>query len=253
MTDASLPPRLSLSDFRVGGVLNRTLSVLSRNFLTFFIVTAVAGLPSVLLSHGGMFAEGTTVQNPARVFGLMLLGFFLAIVLYTLSQAIVLYGAFQDMRGRAVSLAESFQVGLRRFFPIIGLAIVVSFVVMLGFILFIVPGLALLTMWFVATPACVVEQLGPFKSMRRSADLTGGHRWRIFGLMLLLFVINAVGGGMIGAILGVLGGQTLVLIGSLIWNGVWGAGYAVAAVVAYHDLRVAKEGIDIEQIASVFD
>jgi hypothetical protein len=29
--------------------------------------------------------------------------------------------------------------------------------------------------------------------------------------------------------------------------------YAITAVVAYHDLRVAKGGIDIEQIAAVFD
>jgi hypothetical protein len=253
MTEASLPPRLSLSDFRVGSVLNRTLSVLSRNFLTFFIVTTIAGLPTVLLSHSGMFMDGKTVQNPGQVFGMLLLSLFLGIVLYTFSQAIVLYGAFQDMRGRSVSLVESLQVGLRRFFPIIGVAIAVSFVVMLGFILFIVPGLILLTMWFVATPACVVEQLGPFKSMGRSAALTGGHRWKIFGLMLLLFVINGVGSGMIGGILAVVGGPTLVLIGSLIWSGIWGACYAVAAVVTYHDLRVAKEGIDIEQIASVFD
>ncbi len=28
---------------------------------------------------------------------------------------------------------------------------------------------------------------------------------------------------------------------------------AVVAVVTYHDLRVAKEGVDIEHIASVFD
>ncbi len=48
-------------------------------------------------------------------------------------------------------------------------------------------------------------------------------------------------------------GAPLALVGSLIWNGIWGAFYAIAVVVTYHDLRVAKEGIDIEQIASVFD
>ena len=36
---------------------------------------------------------------------------------------------------------------------------------MLGFILLIVPGLILFTMWFVATPACVVERLGPMRSL----------------------------------------------------------------------------------------
>ncbi len=50
-----------------------------------------------------------------------------------------------------------------------------------------------------------------------------------------------------------MGGTFLAGIGSLIWNGIWGAFYAIAAVVSYHDLRVAKEGINIEQIAAVFD
>ena len=251
MTDISEPTRFAAGDFRVGRVLDRTFSVLSRNFLAFFVVTAVAGLPTFLLSRSTDVIE--TGQNMALGFGLILLGFFLAIVLYTLSQAIVLYGAFQNMRGRPVSLIESLQVGLRRFFPIVGLAIGMSFFVMLGFVLIFIPGLILLTMWFVATPACVVEKLGPFRSMGRSADLTRGYRWRIFGLMLVLFLISAVAGPIIDAVLATMGGTMLVLIGSLIWNGIWGAFYAVAAVVAYHDLRVAKEGIDIEQIAAVFD
>jgi hypothetical protein len=50
-----------------------------------------------------------------------------------------------------------------------------------------------------------------------------------------------------------IGGEPLALIGDVLWNGVWGAFYAISVVVTYHDLRVAKEGIDIEQIAAVFD
>jgi hypothetical protein len=34
---------------------------------------------------------------------------------------------------------------------------------------------------------------------------------------------------------------------------VWGAFYAIFVVVTYHDLRVAKEGVDVHEIASVFD
>jgi hypothetical protein len=45
----------------------------------------------------------------------------------------------------------------------------------------------------------------------------------------------------------------LALIGGAILNGVWGAFNAIAVVVTYHDLRVAKEGANIEQIAAVFD
>jgi len=247
MTDTSVSTRFTESDFRVGRVLNRTTSVLSRNFLIFFIVTTVASLPLVLMR--GLQSESEPGQNVV----LVLISFFLAIVLYTLSQAVVLYGAFQDMRGRPVSLSESLQVGLQRFFPIIGLAIIVSILVGLASILLIVPGLILFTMWFVATPVCVVERLGPNASMRRSSQLTKGHRWKIFGLILLLIIISAMVSPVIEFGLAAVGGSTLAIIASLIWSGVWGAFYAISVVVTYHDLRVAKEGINIEQIAAVFD
>jgi hypothetical protein len=39
----------------------------------------------------------------------------------------------------------------------------------------------------------------------------------------------------------------------LLWSAVYSAFSAVLAVVAYHDLRVAQEGVDTDQIASVFD
>jgi MFS family permease len=254
MTDTPVSTPYAEGDFSVGRVLNRTFSVLTRNFLTFFTVTAVASLPSVLLSQSASLDPSmATGEDMALGVGLLLLGMFVGIVLYTLSQPIVLYGAFQDMRGRPVSLTESLQVGLRRFFSILGLAISMSLLMALGFIFFVVPGFILMSMWFVATPVCVVEQLGPFSSMGRSRRLTKGYRWRIFGLILLLFLISGIISPTLGLAMGAIGGKALVLIGALVWSGVWGAFYAIAAVVAYHDLRAAKEGIDIEQIAAVFD
>jgi hypothetical protein len=108
-------------------------------------------------------------------------------------------------------------------------------------------------MWYVGTPVCVVEQKGPLASLGRSSELTKGHRWKIFGMVLLLIVVAAIGGGIIVALLGLTGSFVLIKLGSLVWNGVWGAFYAIFGVVTYHDLRVAKEGVDTDQIASVFD
>src|SRR5215467_14168532 len=240
MTDASLAARFTESEFRVGRVLNRTSSVLSRNFLIFFVVTAVAQLPTLLFYRTETVSPNASGTEIAVMVALAIGGAVLMVVLSMLSQAIVLYGAFQNMRGREVSLAESLQVGLGRFFPILGMA-------------FIVPGLILATMWFVAAPACIVERLGPWASMRRSRELTKGHRWKIFGLMILMIIISAVAGSTIQAAFTAMGGTPLALVGDVLWNGVWGAFYAIAVVVTYHDLRAAKEGIDIDQIAAVFD
>jgi hypothetical protein len=39
----------------------------------------------------------------------------------------------------------------------------------------------------------------------------------------------------------------------LVWKVAWGAFFAAALTVTYHDLRVAKEGLTTDQIAAVFD
>ena len=90
---------------------------------------------------------------------------------------------------------------------------------------------------------------GVFSSLARSARLTRGHGWKIFGLMLLMYFCNAIVDSPIDQALS----GIPAFAGHVIWNGVWSAFYAILAVVTYHDLRVAKEGVDIEQIAAVFE
>jgi hypothetical protein len=209
--------RFAGNDFRIGQVINRGFSLLSRNFLIFVIVTMLAYLPTLLV-HRSMATSA--VGGPFSV-GAPLVSAFLIFLLSLLSQAIVLYGAFQDLRGRPVRLGESLRIALGRFLPIIGMVLVVLVVAVLGFLLaaFLVKLLAavlgallteiiafvlviggalyLLSVWFVGIPVCVVERLGPIASLLRSADLTKGHRWKIFGLGLLLLLV----GGLIGKII----------------------------------------------------
>ena len=37
------------------------------------------------------------------------------------------------------------------------------------------------------------DGVGVIESLKRSADLTRGHRWQLFGLGIVLFLINLVG------------------------------------------------------------
>jgi MFS family permease len=234
-------------EFRIGRVFSRTASILSRNFLTFFAVAAVASLPTVWMQHIGAGKPGTEGM------GLLLGAAYLAMALSMISQAIILYGAFQDMRGNRVSLLRSLGAVARRLLAIIGLAIVMAIGTGLGFVLLVVPGFILMTMWFVATPVCVVEQKGPLASLGRSSEITKGHRWAIFGTWILLVIGSAIVGAILTSVLALTGSAVLTILGTLVGNGAWGAFYAVFVVVMYHDLRVAKEGIDVHQIAAVFD
>jgi hypothetical protein len=256
MTDASLPAgRFTPGDFRVRQVFSQTWSVLSRNFLTFVLVCALASLPDAVL--GILMPEPTPdpLQN-LGILGVMVVDLLLFVLLATLVQAVLLDATFQVMRGRRIDLAESARIGLRHFLPLVSIAIIVPVLAGLGFLLLVFPGFVLYTMWFVATPACVVEQLGPVHSMERSRMLTKGHRWKIFWMLILLaLAFTAVQG--VDTVAHNLSsgtpGATVAQIVNLILEAVWTAVYAILSVVTYHDLRVAKEGIDTDEIAAVFE
>jgi hypothetical protein len=249
MTHTSVPAaHVAEGDFRVGSVISRSASLLSRYFLTFFIVAVIAYLPTVPLAG----TEDAEPADPTQVWLAWALSFVSVFVLHPLAEAIIVHAAFQDMRSRPVRPTESLNVVLRRFLTIVGLAFVVNFLMVLGVILLIIPGLMLYTMWFVALPACVVERLGPWTSLRRSRELTKRPYRQVFGLALLL-TITSFGGLLVEFGLAAVAGPIVGRIGNLIGNGLWLAFAAVVGTVIYHDLRVIKEGIDLEQIADVFD
>lgn len=252
MTDTSASiDRGTRKDFRIGRVFDRTFSVYARNFFKFFLISLIASTPGLL----ALASEGVTDDSAFTIRNLVLLmlEIFLTVAFALLSEAVLAYGAFQDMRGRPVNLVESLNIGLSRFLPIVGLSILAALGVTIGLILLIIPGLIMIAVWFVAVPVCVVEHLSPWQSLKRSAQLTKGHRWTIFiviiqfyvGLFLLSYVITHVLSG--------LGGDIIATFGDLIWSSIWGAFVSIFVVVTYYELRAAKEGVDIEQIAAVFD
>jgi uncharacterized membrane protein len=236
-------------------VFGRSFGILGRNAPIFVPLGALAALPNLLphlwrlqFQYGlkpGEVVVWTNTEYP----GLQLLGFLLSLCV----EAVVVYGAFQDMRGNKVRLGESFWVGLSRILPVIVASIGVGAVMGLGVLLLVIPGLIAMAMLYVTIPVCVVERLGPFKSMDRSASLTKGYRWKVFGVALLPALVGAIVIAVISAALRPLAESMALVIGQFLCEAFLVAYQAIVAVVTYHDLRVAKEGVDIDRIAAVFD
>jgi len=248
MTDTTAPTG---REFRIGPIFTRSWSIYTANFVAFTLVAIVIALPH---QFGG---DAETVGGAVRSFVAGIVG----VILEFIGQAVILYGAFQAMRGRPVIIGDAVRRGFSRFLSIVGVSILVSLGVFVGLILFIIPGIILALRWSVALPACVVENLGPIAAMRRSADLTKGHRWQIFGMFVLIIVVAMVAFGVIGALIGMgllaapetLGRLVLLGIVTVIITAIVTAYFNVMTAMIYHDLRVAKEGVGTEEIAAVFD
>ncbi len=227
--------------------MSKTFAILGRQFVKFALLALLPMAPLLLLILGLGSSSGTPGAGSA--FAAALTGI-LTFALQTVAQATSLYGAFQDMRRQPFTIGQSLQVGLARAVPVIGVAILVGLATGLGFVLFIVPGVIAGCMLYVAIPACVIEKTGVIASLSRSVALTKGYRWQIFGLFLLVVVVALVG----ALVLARIGGEGFVgQILGFVWQVVSTAIGAVLAAVIYHDLRAAKEGIDLDTLANVFD
>jgi hypothetical protein len=156
------------------------------------------------------------------------------------------------MRGKSASLGEAISWALGRFVPLFLLGIVYALGVIAGLIALIIPGYILIVMWAVAVPACVVEKTGPVDSLSRSSELTKGNRWQIFAIILIVGIVSGLIAQIVQAA-GMAAGVAVLIVVMVIWQGIAQAFNAVLAAVTYHDLRVTKEGGDIDRIASVFD
>jgi hypothetical protein len=238
----------------VGSVLGRTFGVWAANFVPFCVLGLIVEAP-VLVVLVVLAVSGTSLPTLQRVLdGLSAL---LALVL----TGGVTYGVFQALRNARPSLAEVLRLGLSRVLTVFVTALFTGIAVALGCCALIVPGLILMARFWVAVPVSVIEAPGAFGAMSRSAELTEGNRWRVFGLVLIMGLIAGGANAVLGVVSvlvagagsepGVVPAWTQALMGLALIP--VQALTAVAPAVAYHDLRVGREGADVEELLKIFE
>ncbi|WP_299399861.1 hypothetical protein [Pelagibius sp.] len=235
----------------IGSVLGTSLKVLGSNLLPFFTIAILTISPVYLFLYWWAWSESVFVSlnlwqlEIGIVLGEILLGF--------VTHAAVVYGTFQQLRGRRAGFVEIVLTGLRNALAVLAVAVVSSMLVMLGFLALVVPGIILATMYWVAIPAAVVEKTGIADSLARSSDLTRGHRWPVFALFLIFWVGQGLFDRLVESMFDFDGDYNFALAVTWLMSAAITALGAVVSTVTYYHLRRLKEGIGIDEIAAVFD
>jgi uncharacterized membrane protein YgcG len=188
--------------------------------------------------------------------GIVLLLSFISVLLAT---AVCFKAVADAYLGIEPDWRRSLRFAVRRLLGLVVLAIAYGVAIVIGFLLVIVPGIWLAVAFSVAVPALLLERVGPFAAMGRSFRLVRGRWWATFGALLVGYLLVGILGGIVQGIVmvvpGVIAdGNTVVgAIGAVV-GGTLGAVLTTpysAAVIAlvYFDLRVRKEGLDLQLIA----
>jgi len=218
------------SHLDIGGVFEATGDIYSKAFGTFWIVALALLVPVAILqfifNSGGMAFIVSLVQIVATAW---LAGSVVRIVQDVENDGQVDY-----------SVGELLGSVWPRLLAIIGLEILVGIIVLIGTIFFIIPGIILALILAVSLPALVVEGIGIFDAMSRSAALTKDNRMRILGVGILLILILlgvAIVAGLLSAVTPILGAIVGLVLGVLLYPYVY-----MLTTVLYYRLVELKEG-----------
>jgi hypothetical protein len=162
--------------------------------------------------------------------------------------------------GREIGPAEALKAALRRFPALLGAFVLVHLLELVGFILCILPGIALMAMFVLVAPAIAVEEIGPVAAMKRSWNLVRPRFWPVLGISLLVGLIANILGQILGTAPALI---ALVLGGGFAWIGVALSGVlsqlialpivTIAATLLYFDGRIRHEGFDLQIMAGQLD
>ena len=178
----------------------------------------------------------------------------------------ITYAVSEIYLGRSPTIGSAFAGGLRRFGAAVVLTILIGLaVILMGLTIIGIPfAIYFGVCWILSYQTFVLEGLGIRASMGRSRALVRGTWWRVLGIAILIGIIGIVLSFVVGLLGGVLNlilffakssgfGLALLSVLTFVFNlvaqvfaaPIWYCG----EVLLYYDLRVRKEGFDLELMA----
>lgn len=203
----------------IGALYRRAFSLYSEYFPKFVKLSFLAHIPviiSTLLLIGVFVAtevmpRGGTTQKVLLVCATVLVGL-LQFVALTVAAAVisgvtaVIITQLSAAPLRPVQLRVAFRVLRQRWRPFLKTLLMVTWRILLGFVLLIIPGFVMMIRYSLYAPVVLIEGLEKKAAMRRARELAS-RSWRTIIIVTILqllipSIINGVLGGLVGASFG---------------------------------------------------
>ncbi len=236
-----------MQEFRVFPTLVRGVDLYVGNLPTMLAQSLIVYFPVLAITAiAGQVDSGTTppivLSSADTDAGTSIVTLVLTVIALCWLEASLTYSFIVKLRsGDFPRLAEALLYAPRVLLRLILLTVAICLLVYFGLILFVVPGILIGTIFWLAVPTLVVERCGAFRALRRSVETTRGYLWRSAGVVVtavaILSMISIAGAQMADAIFGGFAAWCVIWFIGVVCTGVW---IAIMSV-GYHDLRMLQE------------
>lgn len=244
----------------IGGVLDDAITLYRRSIGKVWPLTlaaaVVVAVPAIFmrLQLAGVQTQGPQAALAAMQSPTYWLSYLAIMLIYIVVYGALLLALDGYARGGTLAVGDALQGGLKLLPRMLVVSILFMIIVMVGMVLFIIPGIYLWGIFQLAFVALVVEQSGAFDSFGISRRLIKGHWWRSVTIIGVAFIIVLV----FSLIVGLANGVTVALFGIGSWAAVavqtiLGGALNIVLIplfpcfllAMYYDLKLRHEGGDL--------
>ncbi len=228
----------------VGEVIDGAVAIYRSRFSVLVAIAIVTqGVPSLL--NISLVLQGGVVGSASLA--LLAMAILLGLAGGLFAAAASVWVVSEAYLGREAGLWDSLTYALGKVWALLVAGIIKYFLITIGTVLFIIPGIVVASALSVVSQVVVLEAKGGARSVGRSWDLTKGYRGKAFLLgvvVLFLFYLPVWAAGFLAAavpslqvVLRVAGQLIALLVYPIV---------VCTFTLYYYDLRVRKEAFDLE-------
>ena len=226
----------------IGSVLDEAWTLFTRFFMRFFLIALVV-FAAINLVYA-LLVTAISTDNDGAAVHLGLLGLATAVIGATWLQGAFVF-AVQDARDGTfdASIGEIFSRVSPAIVPLLLAGLLAGLGIACGFLLLVVPGLFLITIWSVIAPVIVVEKTRVLEAFGRSRELVRGHGWTVFGIVIITALLSGIASALLQAAFSWLPEFFEIFVGSTIAQAVVAPFGAIAIAVMYFRLRETQSEV----------
>ena len=250
-----------------GAIIGGGFKLAFGNLLIFFPLAALCFLPQFLLQvwrartlDMAQVIE-TAQEGPSMAWFFFFI--FLSMVLNGLATGVLVFASVKILSGERPSLGECFSQGFARLFPVIGVSFLAGVFICIASLAFLIPGIIVYCMLFLAGPVVVMEMPGLMDALKRSARLTSGYKMDIFLAIFCVGILSGIVSFIWGAVWGGSFGKPVTLeqlknfntglnVGNYFLSTLTTMVFSAMTAFTYIKLKEFKDGVDLKKLVEVF-
>lgn len=251
--------RYPIQVLTLGEILDQGIVLVRNHARLLFGISAVLLLPYQLINSWlaymctptltGRSIATMVASNPHPLLGILssCLSILFFLVISPITNAATTVAVSDEYLGRPTSIRQSFTKALQRLVPLIWTTLIATFLIMLGFICLIIPGLILSLQYALTTQVVILEDKSGMEALRRSKQLMDakGHWGTWFCISFVLVVASFLLGLGAGFVPGALfRGVSLAVVQTatvIVWTTI--------GAVFYFSCRCKVENFDLDMLA----